>query len=189
MRELIGYHGTDGKNYESIVKNSFRATLGDEEWLGDGVYFFTEGVPPEPYVHAENWAIVQSWDKASRRYIYSSYCIIGSQINVKEDYLLDLTVKDGLEIFNYLRYKYVKKIRQARKKLRNGEFKDGHLINLASSEIDIRIDVAMGNFYIKFTDERICNVQFRTPNCTIIAVRNLNCLDKQSMHKYKEGQI
>ena len=41
---FTGWHGTDEKNVEEILKNNFQESPGDDQWLGEGVYFFTEGI-------------------------------------------------------------------------------------------------------------------------------------------------
>jgi hypothetical protein len=40
----IGYHGTDASCVESICKEGFRISDKENEWLGHGVYFFTQGI-------------------------------------------------------------------------------------------------------------------------------------------------
>ncbi len=40
----IGYHGTNYENVESIIKHGFHVSDNADEWLGHGIYFFTEGI-------------------------------------------------------------------------------------------------------------------------------------------------
>lgn len=42
MTEYVGYHGTDLKCAESIIKSSFRCKISTKHWLGNGIYFFKD---------------------------------------------------------------------------------------------------------------------------------------------------
>lgn len=179
--ELDGFHGTNSSNYESIKINNFKASLGDKEWLGDGAYFFIDGISDTPDKNALDWAKATAWDKKDRKYTYTECAIIVAKIKVLEDSnLLDLTTLDGIKIFNYIRERYVEKLKSARKYIKNipskiltnspREFLDGRLINDARREGFLDIQVSKGNFYIKFTNERIYGIATRTPNVTICCV-------------------
>jgi hypothetical protein len=48
---ITGYHGTSRASAEEILLNGFRASEGPGEWLGHGVYFFTN--PDEAWLWAE----------------------------------------------------------------------------------------------------------------------------------------
>jgi hypothetical protein len=190
--EIEVFHGTDLKNFKLIQIEGFKSSSGSEhdEWLGDGVYFFTNGVPPKPEVSAEKWAITEAWNNNLYKNDYTRYAVIKVIAQIDNSKFLDLTTWDGLEIFNYLRDKYIEKLRSARKKLKHGEFKDGHIVNHVSIEIkNIEIDAVRGNFYFKFSEERRCNAQFKTPNCTVIAIKNVNCIKQNSIQLYKSNTV
>ena len=55
-QEYIGYHGTNKEYSSLIVKNGFKSSQGNDEWLGHGVYFFIEGILC-PKQNAREWAI------------------------------------------------------------------------------------------------------------------------------------
>jgi len=173
---LEGFHGTSSINADAILKMGFKSSLGDEEWLGDGVYFFTEGISP-PQNNAVKWAIAQSWDNVRRRHTHNDYSVIKADITVERDNFLDLTSVEGIEFFNYLRNKYVESVKKGKVKPKNLDFKDGHIINDAREFLNVKIDVTKGNFYIKFSVERIYNINFRTPNTTILAVFDVNIIN------------
>ena len=56
MMEIKIYHGTTLESARSILAEGFAYSLGNEHWLGDGVYFFAEGVGYAPERAAELWA-------------------------------------------------------------------------------------------------------------------------------------
>lgn len=165
--QFDGYHGTSNESANKIILAGFQLSYGDAEWLGDGVYFFLEGLSKTPNLQAEQWAEAQSWDKSSKRRKYTKLSVIKSNITVEEDNFLDLTTPDGVEILNYLTEKFVSKITECKRSLK---YVDGLLINLARGEGVIPVDVAKGNFYIKFAKERIIGINRRTANSTISAV-------------------
>lgn len=162
-----GFHGTSLKSANEILKSNFELSIGDVEWLGNGVYFFISGISSKPENQAEKWAIVEAWDNGTKTYKYNNYCVLKSIIDVDEDKLLDLTNEDGLEILDYLVNKFEDKIKSIGRKL---TYLDGFLINLARGEGILEIDVVKGNFYIKFADERMRRISLRTNNCTICTV-------------------
>lgn len=167
LYQISGFHGTSLKSAKLIIASDFELSIGDKEWLGNGVYFFIDGISSKPEKQAEDWAIVEAWDRLLRRNKYEKYSVIKSLIEVDEDNFLDLTTEDGVEVLNYITDKFEDKIKKLKKKL---NFIDGLIINLARGEAKLDIDVVKGNFYIKFARERIGGLNLRTNNCTICTV-------------------
>ena len=178
MVYLEGNHGTSKEAALSIMDDGYSLSKGDSEWLGDGVYFFIEGVSSDPDKQAEKWAIVEAWDNELKQNKYDEYCVLKSDIEVEEEYFLDLTVEDGVEILNYLIDKIENKLSKISKSI---NFIDGYLINFARGQRIFQIDVAKGNFYIKFAKERIKRINLRTANCTICSVNNLRCIKSKTI--------
>lgn len=174
--QIIGYHGTSKESAESIIENNFNPSKGgDADWLGDGVYFFSEGISPAEN-NATKWAIVAAYNKYKRCNDYNEYSVLKAEIDLDKNRFLDLTTKDGMELFNYLRNKYIEKIAKSGKRIKKTvnyrDFKDGHLINDARANLGIPMDAVRGDFYIKFEKERIYDINFRIPNVTILSVIN-----------------
>lgn len=166
---FVGHHGTSIESATMILNSNYELSKGDDEWLGDGVYFFISGVSSKTVELAKKWAIAQSWDSSKKALKYREYCIIQSSIKVDESKFLDLTIEDGVEILEYLVVRYKEKIESIGKKMR---FLDGLLLNLARGEGFLPLEVVKGNFYIKFAKERIERINLRTSNCTICTVYN-----------------
>lgn len=191
MVRIEVYHGTNAKNEKSIRNNGFRKSRNEEnaQWLGDGVYFFCEGVPPPPYESAQKWAVAEAWNNYSKMYDYQRYVVLKTYINTSENKLWDLTERDGQEIFHYLRNKFIEYAKNNRLYFNNYEFKDAHIIdNAIEQEIIPQLDAVKANYYIKFTDERKLKIQSKMPNCTIIAVKQTSCIDNDIV-TYKKGLI
>lgn len=166
-----GHHGTSSAAASEILQSNYIISVGDDEWLGDGVYFFVPGLNSNTFELAEKWAIANAWNKKRKQHDYSEYSVLWSNIEVEESAFLDLTVEEGVEIFTYLVEKYSKKLASIKKEMKL-IFLDGCLLNLVRKEGVIPIDAVKGNFYIKFTEERIKRLNFRVQNCTICAVYN-----------------
>ena len=171
VHEFKGYHGTSLSLATQIIKSNYQLSIGDKEWLGDGVYFFIDSLSTRPNEQAREWAIAQAWNLKDKIYGYKKYAVLKSTITVYDDNLLDLTTEDGIQILKYIYDRFEKKLKTLKKKLK---FIDGLLINLARGEQFLDIDVAKGNVYIKFAKERINAINLRTSNCTICAVYDPN---------------
>ena len=131
MISFLGCHGTSLTTGTNIVKTNFEISTKPDEWLGDGAYFFVEGINNNIDLLADKWANCQSWDNSSKSYSYNEFCVIKSQIQVEEDFFLDLTNQEGVEVLEYIIERFINKINSLNKKLR---FIDGMLINLARNE-------------------------------------------------------
>jgi hypothetical protein len=164
---FIGHHGTSAASAKEILRNNYHLSIGDDEWLGDGVYFFVLGLSSKTAELAEKWTIAQAWNKDEKALRYSEYCVMQAQIEVEEAHLLDLTTEEGVEVLNYLVDRFKDKIDTIGRKLR---FYDGLLLNLARGEGLLPLEVVKGNFYIKFAKERIERIELRTSNCTVCTV-------------------
>jgi len=62
------YHGTDHAAAESIIRDGFKASNNEYDWLGDGVYFFQDS--PQ-----------RAWDWASERHAATA-AVIGADIRL-----------------------------------------------------------------------------------------------------------
>lgn len=184
MINFDGYHGTDNAHVRSILTRGFNLSVDDSHWLGDGIYFFAKGKSNHPEAQAEQWAILQAWDKVSQSNKYDHFSVLKTEISVEESNFLDLTEPNGLEIFKYIKHKSEEKIRR----MRRVKIIDGYLINLGRTEMGLQFDVVKGDVFIKLTkEERQLRLQSRFPNSTICAVFNPDCISNIS--NIKTGRI
>ncbi|MPM58684.1 hypothetical protein SDC9_105517 [bioreactor metagenome] len=73
-----GHHGTSFDSAKEIISSNYELSKGNDEWLGDGVYFFVTGVSTKTSELAEKWAIAQSWDN-DKKY-NPSKCVFSNSI-------------------------------------------------------------------------------------------------------------
>lgn len=179
------YHGTDNANADSIMSSGFEPSLGHNEWLGNGCYFFLEGLSHTPEQQAEDWAILSAWDNKLKANKYNQYCVLKATISVEDSHLLDLTQAEGLNIFYYIKDKCIDKLKEMTPKIR---YIDGFLINFGRDELGLSFDVVKGNVYIKLSrQDRIDDIRSRIPNCTICSVSNALCI--ANISNIKTGQV
>ena len=165
IMEFVAYHGTTTDSAKSIISNGFVNSMGNEHWLGDGTYFFVEGIGYLPDKAAELWAEYRAFKQ------HTQFCsLIKSRIEVDDDKVLDLSTYEGIQIVNYIQRKCVQKLASIG---RGVGFVDGFLINFAREEMELEIDVVKGNEYIQLEEsDRKYNIRRRVSNCTICAVYN-----------------
>ena len=179
LLRIKGYHGTDAAHIRNIQLSNFKPSIGDKEWLGNGTYFFIEGIMNDrkPEIAAANWAAVSAWDNDRKYSKYVDCCVLEATVTVDEDYLLDLTTADGMDIFNYYRQEFNKKLSKSGQDFKFNspmQFRDGELINDMRAVENIRIDAVKNSAHIKFELERRRRIDFRTHNCTILVVHDAN---------------
>lgn len=91
VRHLYGYHGTGRIHGLRILQEGFEPSTGDQQWLGTGIYFWEL----EPVAH---W-----WGKKGlRQQRWQDYVILGADISVDEDRLLDLDTDEGNKLYHDL---------------------------------------------------------------------------------------
>ena len=176
MIKMNAFHGTTQASAKGILSEGFAFSEGNEHWLGDGVYFFVEGVGYAPDRAAELWAEFRAYKQQSM------FCsLMASQIHVEEDNMLDLTSYEGICILNYIQRKCAQKLASIGK---GAGYVDGYLINFARSEMVLPIDVVKGNEYIQLEEfDRRYNIRRRVSNCTICAVYNKETIKETTIIK------
>ena len=160
---IKAFHGTLQVRAKQIVVEGYKSSGGNVHWLGDGVYFFIEGVGYAPDKAAELWAEYRA--KKS----HTQFCsLLSSTIDVEYDDVLDLTTYEGIRILNYIQRKCAQKLAAIGKGI---GYVDGYVINYGREEVGLNLAVVKGNEYIQLEEEdRQYNIRRRTPNCTICAV-------------------
>lgn len=161
----IGYHGTNADHVESIVKNGFYTSDNADEWLGHGIYFFTEGIS-DPIENAKEWAINQAWDKVAKRYLYQKYAVL--KVEVSGERVLDLTTTEGLQVYNEMRNLFIHKYESLFHRDRDIRQDNCKMSNLIIKRL--KLDILINHLYIKNKSQRRLNLVSNTPNTTVMVV-------------------
>lgn len=181
---FTGYHGTDSAHFLSIFQRNFIPSMGDNHWLGEGIYFFLNGIS-DPILDAEKWAIAESYNKSSpKNPKYHEYNVLEVQIQFQKEKIWDLTGTEGLKQFNYLRDIVYEKVCKDEHRIM-----DSDIIRDAFEKY--RFEGIKAQFYIQFEKERILGFFSRIPNTTVLAVKNSepNIINKETLKVVKRGNI
>ncbi|HCB3718365.1 TPA: hypothetical protein MYV55_000374 [Klebsiella aerogenes] len=185
--EFEGFHGTDEKNYDSILCNNFSVSAKDDEWLGTGAYFFIDGIS-EPLVDARNWAKVQSYDSDTGGKKYHRYAVIKATIKV--DLVLRLDEREGQIAYNVFRNYLIEKMKKERIRPKVGAIRnDCEVCNhiLENTEFEAIIN----HEYIKLDVwSRRKRYASRIPTCRIISVKEpKTAIDVNGLKVVEKGRI
>lgn len=129
IRTYEGYHGTSLSSAQLMAnQKSFFFSIGDSEWLGDGIYFFEND-----FDEARDWAVDHKK--------YPDSVILYCTINSKK--VFDLTIKAN-------QFKLARLIQTLSVRYRNEKRKpiilDGKAINMLCSELGYDVVRAIFNF-------------------------------------------
>ncbi|TDO94153.1 hypothetical protein DFR79_104119 [Halanaerobium saccharolyticum] len=188
---IAAYHGTDSNNVDDIKDKNFIYKHDKSHWLGNGIYFFMDGIGEDPITLASKWAIAQSWNNNAKHYSYKNYSVLKTEVNLENISILDLTSDDGLELYNRYRNRLLNKLSYY-------DLRENYSGN-SGFEYDFKlfehiknnssVGIIISHIYIKFTKERKALVKSRIPNCTIISIDDNNYLDKGSIAEVKKGRV
>jgi len=181
-RIYIGYHGTNADHVESIVKNGFYTSDNADEWLGHGIYFFTEGIS-DPIENAKEWAINQAWDKENKRYRYKKYAVL--KVEVSGEQVLDLRTENGLWVYNEMRDLLIRQYEATFDKDRNIYEDNCKMSNLIVDAMNL--DILINRLYIKNRIQRKLRLVSNVPNTTVMVVIKPESI--YSIEVEKEGEI
>lgn len=186
--KITGYHGTYPEHLQSILDNNFNETKNHEIWLGDGVYFFIEGVGELPPIeYAKLFAIDQCYDTTKRAYTKTHLCVLQALIKINPNKFLDLTNEAGNQLFNTFRSQTISKIEHTGKRPVS-PYKDTDVFKIMRESLGI--EFVKSNLYIKFAEQRIYRIESIIPNVTVLVVNNpMNNIQKPSIKEVYKGDV
>lgn len=185
-KTITVYHGTSKQDAESILKEGFNRSKGDDHWLGDGVYFFTDKLCTEPEQNAKEWAIAGAWDKKDKAYRYDEGAVLKVELQLDE-YFLDFGTTDGLLYFKALKEAFISTFNEKnpnKNPFFRGEYLDGAIINFSRKKNDLirpYLNIIFGNVYIKNVADRKSALNSRIPNSSIAVVYDLSKIISKSI--------
>ncbi|WP_423708005.1 hypothetical protein [Undibacterium sp. WLX3042] len=183
MIAFEGFHGTSKAASENILKTAFLRSTKKDEWLGHGIYFFVDGIS-SPDLNADHWAKCNSRDSVAGIQKYNDYAILKSDINVDEDFLLDITTIEGLKRFNIAKEFFFNKMIENfdfHKKAEHNCILFNYFVKMLKSQ------AVKHNLYIKNKRERIAGLRLNVPNTTVLCVINAASIGHTQI--VKEGKV
>jgi hypothetical protein len=186
--KITGYHGTYPEHVVSISQDNFRESINHDIWLGDGVYFFIQGINSEPLTeYAKQFAIDQCYDSKTKNHTKEEICVLEATIKINPDKFLDLTQNDGNQLFNNFRDQVISKIKSSGKHP-VGQYRDSDIFKIMREVLGI--EFVKANVYIRFAIQRHERFRSNIPNVTILAVNNPSKnIQRQSIKQIYRGGI
>lgn len=96
---MIGYHGTDLKSGEDIIRNGFKVVDDEEGWLGQGVYFFIDGI-------RNGLDMAADWSSFRRK--ANVPVVVKCLVSAPWDAVLDLRNSEQLKVYDEARHQYAR---------------------------------------------------------------------------------
>lgn len=161
--EWAGYHGTSLGSAEEIVVSNYRISTADNDWLGNGTYFFIDGFT-DPIKNATSWARFRSWDNQARKHKYKCYAVLRSLIRTESH--LDLDDVEDLIIFNKIRDSLIQRMKREGYRNASALQNDCFVANFALEKLNLDAIVRRE----AITSER-GQLRARIPNCRIMCLK------------------
>lgn len=164
MEQYAAFHGTCSDSAESIVETQeFFDSRELDEWLGDGVYFFVEGIS-DPVANAMEWV-----ENNSRKLCGSRIeeCVV-LQAQVSGERVLDLREEEGKQMLHRLRDVILRRYKKEEEHKRFPMHPDTFMANamVESMKLDIMIEdfpFPLGHYSGKLWS--------RVPNVTVLCAK------------------
>lgn len=100
----IGYHKTYSIYKESIIENGFKPSCDDDDWLGEGIYFWDN-------LDNANW-----WNKNKNKGTMK-HCVFQCELRCKANKYLNLDDKNEMNKFDIFSKQYIKEMRKLGEKI------------------------------------------------------------------------
>jgi len=182
VHEVVGYHGTDSGCVSSILTENFKISAGEDEWLGHGVYLFTEGVSC-PIQNAVEWAKNQAYSRKGNR--YHSYTVLEATARCSK--LLDLRTTEGISAFDTVRKKILEKHDEHFARSRRIQNDNRVMWNLVAQMMSL--EVIIHNLYIKNRIQRIRKIDSNVPNTTVMCVKDPDSIAVETIKVFASGAV
>ncbi|MDI6634814.1 MULTISPECIES: hypothetical protein [Pantoea] len=174
LNEFVCYHGTTKDAALSIISDGFRLSSSNEDWLGNGVYFFINGIS-NPLEKAKEWARNSNVD--------DELCVIKAKVKLDESQLLDLRSTDGLKEYNEQKDHIIKEhyfdllVRRDLKikKRKDIRLDDCIIMRMLMNRMNYRC--VIHNVYIKDKLQRELALESSYPNSTVLCVNELSLIE------------
>lgn len=172
------FHGTNLQYANSILESGFYFRGDEEGWLGQGVYFFLDGV-------CEGLPMAKDWSEF--RYAGSTPVVVMSDIVAPMSSVLDLRSMDQLREFHKFRLSFAEENSESLSKRRDLRVKKRRDIRLDDAIIAKAAMEALGksvlihNIYIKTRKLRELQLESSYPTCTACCVSNISFIKRSQI--------
>lgn len=168
---IRGFHGTLASRVESIHRSGIYPSDNPDDWLGEGTYFFVEGLD-DPRTSASQWARCKAWDKEDQEFDEMDVAVIEVDLSMDESAVFDLRERANAREFHQARRRWLRHLVPRRSMHRprpaatsfDTDFLDGF-------KLDRGIIALIGDFHIQFSlRERHFRLDSRIPNASVLCL-------------------
>mgnify|MGYP003382375764 CR=1 FL=1 len=168
---IRGFHGTLASRAESIRKSGIYPSDNRDDWLGDGTYFFIDGLD-DPWTSASQWARCKAWDKVEGEFDEQHVAVIEAAISVDGSRVRDLREPEQCRAFHRARRRWLKEQvpggSMGRERPDETSFDTDFVEHFRAQH---GVDVVVGDFYIQLSlRERHFRLDSRIPNVSVLCV-------------------
>lgn len=166
-----GFHGTLASRVESIRRSGIYPSDNPDDWLGEGTYFFIEGLD-DPRTSAAQWARCKAWDRHDQEFDESMIAVVEVAIRVDDSRTFDLREPANARHFHRARRRWLK----SRVPRRSTHLPRPQLMQFDTDLLDQfkqenAIAALIGDFHIQFSlRERHYRLDSRIPNVTVLCL-------------------
>lgn len=167
MFEKQGFHGTTAEEAEGILKTGFNIVENEDLYLGDGAYFFIDGIgnPCE-----------DALDFATNVKKMKNPVVVRADISAEKESVLNLCSVEGAKLFSKFKELFYDK-RGAEK----GKMDDGKIINYLVGEMEFETKIVISSRCVKLKKE---DARSQIPNCIFCCVKNKDCISNEQLVAY-----
>lgn len=173
MTTFRGFHGTLASRVDSIRSSGIYPSDNPDDWLGEGTYFFIEGLD-DPKSSAAQWARCKAWDKHDQEFDESTVAVVEVAIEVDAAGVFDLREPSNARHFHRVRRRWLKSLVPRRSTHLPRPEKDRFDTDLLDQfKQENAITALIGDFHIQFSlRERHFRLDSRIPNVTVLCLSN-----------------
>ena len=177
------FHGTTLNRAEAILNTQIIFSHNDEDWLGNGAYFFIDGISSGKESAIE-WAF--------NTYPQEEIKIIEATVSFHNRHALDLRKLEDLKIYNEARNEIIiteySELSTRRdlsiKKRKDIRLDDTIITNKVIKRLNKKL--LIHNVYIKDRKQRKLILESCYPNCTAVSLNDLSLIDNLEISTLKD---
>lgn len=170
-----GFHGTSAEKAAGIIRDGFNEVNDETLYLGNGAYFFVEGIS-DPSEDALNFVTnVNPVDNPT---------VVVADIDTEKDCILDLNTDCGLKIFNHVKKRFFSKRIEDNERMSRKDIDDGKIINFIVGEkiFEPEVKIVLSQRTLSLNkEERELNLHSMVPNCIFCCVKNYSCISNERL--------
>ncbi len=168
-----GFHGTPASRVESIRASGIYPSDNPDDWLGEGAYFFIDGLE-DARTCAAQWARCKAWNKQDQEFEEHAVAVVEATITVEAQKVFDLRKRSNVQLFHQMRRRWLRRAvprRSAHLPRPEKDRFDTELLDDFKHENGIA--VLIGDFHIQLSlRERYFRLDSRIPNVTVLCLSN-----------------